>query len=131
MRCRAVPRLAASPLTGPRGPPPLRWLPSNNHRRAGMAGASSSLSIWSPITYLPCASPPQPLTAGVPGVTWKAFILNNLIPVTLGNIVAGTLCVATLYSLAYGALGERVQRALGASEALRSRRAMRARRMAL
>lgn len=46
--------------------------------------------------------------AGVPGVTWHAFLLNNLLPATLGNIVAGALCMATVYSLAYGSLGKRV-----------------------
>ncbi|KAL4451701.1 hypothetical protein ABPG75_007363 [Micractinium tetrahymenae] len=44
----------------------------------------------------------------VPGVTWSAFFLNNLLPVTLGNIVAGALCMATTYSLAYGSLGKKV-----------------------
>lgn len=43
--------------------------------------------------------------------------------VTLGNIFAGAVCVATLYSLAYGKLGKRVQRALDLAEALRLRRA--------
>jgi len=28
--------------------------------------------------------------------------------VTLGNIVAGALCMATVYSLAYGSLGKKV-----------------------
>merc|ERR1712146_400456 len=28
-------------------------------------------------------------------VSWKAFLLNNLLPVTLGNIVGGAVCVAT------------------------------------
>ncbi len=51
---------------------------------------------------------PLPLPAGVPGVTWSAFLLNNLLPVTLGNIVAGALCMATTYSLAYGSLGKKV-----------------------
>lgn len=44
----------------------------------------------------------------MPGVTWPAFLLKNLLPVTLGNIVAGTLCMATVYSLAYGSLGKKV-----------------------
>jgi formate/nitrite transporter len=39
-------------------------------------------------------------------VTWKAFILNNLIPVTLGNIVGGAGAVAAAYSYAYGKLGK-------------------------
>ncbi|PRW57490.1 nitrite transporter NAR1 [Chlorella sorokiniana] len=51
---------------------------------------------------------PLGVLTGVPGVTWEKFIFNNLIPVTLGNIVAGSLCMATVYSLAYGSLGKKV-----------------------
>ena len=40
-------------------------------------------------------------------VTWKAFLLNNLLPVTLGNIIAGTVCVAGAFSWAYGTLGKK------------------------
>lgn len=36
-------------------------------------------------------------------VTWSQFFLNNLLPVTLGNKVAGALFVACAYSLVYGA----------------------------
>jgi formate/nitrite transporter len=35
-------------------------------------------------------------------VSWKAFLLKNLLPVTLGNIVGGAIMVAFGYSLAYG-----------------------------
>lgn len=64
--------------------------------------------------------PPRPATtvaqphpfAGVPGITWKAALLGNLLPVTLGNMFAGIVCVATLYSLAFGKLGQRVEAAL-------------------
>lgn len=38
----------------------------------------------------------------------RAFFLNNLLPVTVGNIFAGVVCVATVYSLLYGALGKKV-----------------------
>ena len=31
------------------------------------------------------------------GLTWSAFIFNNLIPVTIGNIIGGTLMVAGVY----------------------------------
>ena len=30
-------------------------------------------------------------------VNWRAFLINNLLPVTLGNIVGGGLFVATIY----------------------------------
>eukprot|EP00890_Picochlorum_soloecismus_P004791 jgi/Picsp_1/5312/NSC_02673-R1_formate nitrite transporter len=36
------------------------------------------------------------------------FITSNLIPVTLGNILAGTVLVATVYSLIYGSLGKKI-----------------------
>eukprot|EP01025_Chloroclados_australasicus_P013130 TRINITY_DN1623_c0_g5_i1.p2 TRINITY_DN1623_c0_g5~~TRINITY_DN1623_c0_g5_i1.p2 ORF type:complete len:327 (-),score=46.49 TRINITY_DN1623_c0_g5_i1:398-1378(-) len=35
-------------------------------------------------------------------VTWGQFFLNNLLPVTLGNIVAGVLLVATSYAMIFG-----------------------------
>ena len=38
-------------------------------------------------------------------VTWKSFFLANLLPVTLGNIVGGAVCVAAAFSMAYGKLG--------------------------
>jgi formate/nitrite transporter len=34
-------------------------------------------------------------------LTWKSFFINNLIPVTLGNIVGGSIMVAGAYWLAY------------------------------
>jgi len=34
-------------------------------------------------------------------LTWTGFIVNNLIPVTLGNIIGGGFFVATLYSYIY------------------------------
>jgi formate/nitrite transporter len=33
--------------------------------------------------------------------TWKTFIMNNLIPVTLGNIVGGSIMVGSLYWYSY------------------------------
>jgi len=35
-------------------------------------------------------------------VTWKAFLLSNLLPVTLGNIIGGAVCVAAAFTKAYG-----------------------------
>ncbi|GAB4822742.1 hypothetical protein N2152v2_009788 [Parachlorella kessleri] len=51
---------------------------------------------------------PLGILTGVSGVTWSAFIFRNLIPVTIGNIIAGAGFVATSYSLAYGSLGKKV-----------------------
>jgi formate transporter len=35
------------------------------------------------------------------GLTWPAFLLNNLLPVTLGNMIGGALLVGILYWLIY------------------------------
>jgi formate/nitrite transporter len=35
-------------------------------------------------------------------VSWKSFFMSNLLPVTLGNIVGGAVCVAAVFSWAYG-----------------------------
>ncbi|MBO4317128.1 MAG: formate/nitrite transporter family protein [Mailhella sp.] len=37
------------------------------------------------------------------GLTWGAYFVNNLVPVTLGNIVGGSLFVGLAYLFAYGA----------------------------
>lgn len=42
-------------------------------------------------------------------VTFSQFITQNLIPVTLGNIVGGAFCVATIYSTLFGRLGKNGQ----------------------
>ena len=34
-------------------------------------------------------------------LNWSAFLLKNLVPVTLGNIIGGAVCVALFYWLAY------------------------------
>jgi len=40
--------------------------------------------------------------AAVPALfTWKNFLINNLLPVTLGNIVGGALMVGSLYWYVY------------------------------
>ena len=30
-------------------------------------------------------------------LTWKAFFINNLIPVTIGNVIGGAVLVAAVY----------------------------------
>lgn len=34
-------------------------------------------------------------------LTWKAFFINNLIPVTIGNIIGGTVLVAAIYWIVF------------------------------
>jgi formate/nitrite transporter FocA (FNT family) len=35
------------------------------------------------------------------GLTWQRFFINNLIPVTIGNIIGGTVMVGVVYWLIY------------------------------
>ena len=42
-------------------------------------------------------------------VNWGQFIFSNLIPVTIANIFAGAVLVASVYSLIYGRLGRLVE----------------------
>jgi len=35
-------------------------------------------------------------------ITWVSFVINNLVPATLGNIVGGTLLVGAAYWYLYG-----------------------------
>ena len=46
------------------------------------------------------------IATGAP-VTWGAFLLNNLLPVTLGNTLAGALCMGASYALLFGSLGSK------------------------
>lgn len=48
---------------------------------------------------------PLGIALGAP-VTFSHFITSNLIPVTLGNMVGGILCVALGSSWLYGSLGK-------------------------
>jgi formate/nitrite transporter len=41
------------------------------------------------------------LAGKLSNLTLRGFFVNNLIPVTLGNIIGGSLCVATVYWLIY------------------------------
>lgn len=45
------------------------------------------------------------------GVTWPQFLLANLLPVTLGNIVGGAVAVCGLYSGAFGSLFSKKRKA--------------------
>ena len=43
-------------------------------------------------------------TPGLPpldGLTWKAFLVDNLVPVTIGNVVGGALMVGAIYWFVY------------------------------
>lgn len=49
---------------------------------------------------------PMGLVLGA-NITWKQVFMNNLIPVSIGNTIAGTMLMAGVYSLAFGSLGKR------------------------
>jgi formate transporter FocA len=49
-------------------------------------------SFWASIGKTPAA---------YPGLTWEAFLVRNLLPVTLGNIVGGALLVGAVYWFVY------------------------------
>ncbi len=42
-----------------------------------------------------------PKIPGLANLTWSAFIVNNLIPVTIGNIIGGAILVAAAYWVIY------------------------------
>ncbi len=39
-------------------------------------------------------------------MSWGAFFTSNLLPVTLGNTLAGVLCMAGAYGIVYGTAGK-------------------------
>ena len=45
-------------------------------------------------------------SATVGGITLKTALLSNLIPVTIGNTISGSLLVGAMFSFMYGRLGE-------------------------
>jgi formate/nitrite transporter len=52
----------------------------------------ASEDFWSTIAKTP---------ADFPSLTWSGFVLNNLLPVTLGNVVGGALLVGLVYWAIY------------------------------
>ena len=69
------------------------------------------VGIWFPIMAFVCIGfehsvanmffIPLGMFLGAKGVTWATIIINNLIPVTIGNIIGGGLFVACLYWYTY------------------------------
>ena len=50
---------------------------------------------------------PLGMMTGASSVSVQAFVLNNLVPVTLGNTFAGVFLVACSYSFVFGKLGQK------------------------
>jgi formate transporter len=44
------------------------------------------------------------------GLTWRTFLIDNLVPVTIGNVIGGAVLVGLVYALAYPAPGSRGHR---------------------
>jgi hypothetical protein len=73
-----------------------RSLRSSRRSRPSSPSASSTL-IKLDDTWLHA-------TAGLPdtdGLTWSAFVFDNLIPVTIGNVIGGGLMVGVVYWFVY------------------------------
>lgn len=54
--------------------------------------AGAPESFWSAIHKTP---------ADFPALTWHGFLLGNLLPVTIGNILGGSVMVAAVYWFVY------------------------------
>ncbi|KAK9807880.1 hypothetical protein WJX72_012013 [[Myrmecia] bisecta] len=77
--------------------------------------ASKAVAVWFPISAFVAMGLehsvanmfiiPLCIVLGGP-ITWSQFFLANLLPVTLGNIVGGAVCVATAFSFSFGRLGQ-------------------------
>ena len=69
------------------------------------------VGIWFPIMAFVCIGfehsvanmffIPLGLFLGAKGVTWSTILINNLVPVTLGNIIGGAIFVACIYWYTY------------------------------
>jgi formate/nitrite transporter len=67
------------------------------HSVANMYFIPEALFISSNDSWLASlASPPD-----TSGLTWGAFLVDNLLPVTIGNLIGGTVMVAALYWFVY------------------------------
>ena len=74
------------------------WLPISAFVTMGLEHSVANMFL------IPCG-----MSLGA-NVTTQEFLVNNLIPVTIGNTLSGALFVGTAYSLAYGRLGDRVSK---------------------
>ena len=63
----------------------------------------NSVSESAKLTYVAALDPMFTRAAGVDpdGLTWPTFIARNLVPVTLGNVIGGTLLVGIVYWFVY------------------------------
>ena len=67
------------------------------HSVANMYFISIGLFVKADDTFV-AATPGLP---ALDGLTWKAFFVDNLVPVTIGNVVGGALMVGAIYWFVY------------------------------
>ena len=67
------------------------------HSVANMYFIPIGLFVKQDSSWLASAAPVPDLS----GLTWNAFLVDNLVPVTIGNLIGGTLMVAGLYWFVY------------------------------
>lgn len=84
---------------------------------SGRSTADKTLGVTAPITAFVALGfehsianmyliPYAIFIGGEPAITWSSFIFANLIPVTLGNIVGGGICVGLYQWLIHEKLGK-------------------------
>jgi hypothetical protein len=64
---------------------------------AGNFGCTS-LSM---LVRAPAGSAILPYAIGFPDLTWNNFLIGNLLPVTIGNTIGGSIMVAAVYWFIY------------------------------
>jgi formate/nitrite transporter FocA (FNT family) len=67
------------------------------HSVANMYFVTAGLFIEQDSAFVASLAEPPDLT----GLTWGGFLLDNLLPVTIGNIVGGSLMVGAVYWFVY------------------------------
>ena len=67
------------------------------HSVANMYFISIGLLIENDDAYVESLDPPLDLS----GLTWQSFFLDNLVPVTIGNVIGGAVMVGAVYWLVY------------------------------
>jgi formate/nitrite transporter len=67
------------------------------HSVANMYFISIGLLIENDEAYVASLDPPPDLS----GLTWQSFFVDNLLPVTIGNVIGGAVMVGAVYWLVY------------------------------
>ena len=78
------------------------WFPISAFVAMGMEHVVANMFML-PLGYISCLA--KEAQGGAPAMTIEELFVTNVAPVTLGNFVAGAVCVAASYSFAFGHLG--------------------------